>query len=176
MKSLSGGRCPRRERRQAPRASAVEIGYDDVEAVVDHRVAVRLLVPVLDPAVTTGPAPRCEVDVAGGAAEAQEVCPDWKSSAVTVPPNGMSKCVCGSMQPGRTYFPGRVDHRVRDDVERRADLRDRLVLDVDVGDVVVARRDDPPALIRTDMAHSLRFGDWIISTWAEARSTATAGS
>ena len=36
---------------------------------------------------------------------AQEVCPDWKSSAVTVPPNGMSKWVCGSMHPGRTYFP-----------------------------------------------------------------------
>ena len=36
---------------------------------------------------------------------AHEVCPDWKSSAVIVPPNGMSKCVCGSIQPGRTYFP-----------------------------------------------------------------------
>lgn len=36
---------------------------------------------------------------------AHEVWPDWKSSAVTVPPNGMSKCVCGSMQPGRRYLP-----------------------------------------------------------------------
>src|SRR5215471_12120701 len=36
---------------------------------------------------------------------AADVWPDSKSSIVTVPPNGMSRCVCGSMQPGRTYFP-----------------------------------------------------------------------
>jgi hypothetical protein len=37
--------------------------------------------------------------------KAHEVCPDSKSSAVMVPPNGMSKWVCGSMQPGSTYLP-----------------------------------------------------------------------
>ena len=28
-----------------------------------------------------------------------------KSSIVVVPPNGMSRCVCGSMKPGNTYAP-----------------------------------------------------------------------
>jgi hypothetical protein len=28
-----------------------------------------------------------------------------KSSAVTVPPKGISRCVCGSMKPGKTYAP-----------------------------------------------------------------------
>src|SRR5829696_8049288 len=36
---------------------------------------------------------------------AADVWPDSKSSIVTVPPNGMSRCVCGSMQPGSTYLP-----------------------------------------------------------------------
>ncbi len=36
---------------------------------------------------------------------AADVWPDSTSSIVTVPPNGMSRCVCGSMQPGRTYLP-----------------------------------------------------------------------
>ena len=36
---------------------------------------------------------------------AAAVWPDSKSSAVTVPPNGMSRCVCGSTQPGSTYLP-----------------------------------------------------------------------
>ena len=67
---------------------------------------------------------------------AQEVCPDSKSSTVTVPPKGMSKCVCGSTHPRQDVLAGRVDHPVGVDVERRADQRDRLVLDVDVGDVV----------------------------------------
>jgi hypothetical protein len=36
---------------------------------------------------------------------AAEVWPDSTSSIVVVPPNGMSRCVCGSTHPGRTYFP-----------------------------------------------------------------------
>ena len=36
---------------------------------------------------------------------AAAVWPDSTSSIVTVPPNGMSRCVCGSTQPGSTYFP-----------------------------------------------------------------------
>src|SRR3954469_4672089 len=36
---------------------------------------------------------------------AADVCPDSTSSIVVVPPKGMSRCVCGSMQPGRTYLP-----------------------------------------------------------------------
>ena len=36
---------------------------------------------------------------------AAAVWPDSTSSIVTVPPNGMSRCVCGSMQPGSTYLP-----------------------------------------------------------------------
>ena len=31
--------------------------------------------------------------------------PDSTSSIVVVPPNGMSRCVCGSTAPGRTYLP-----------------------------------------------------------------------
>jgi hypothetical protein len=37
--------------------------------------------------------------------KAADVCPDSKSSAVTVPPKGMSRCVCGSTHPGSTYLP-----------------------------------------------------------------------
>ena len=37
--------------------------------------------------------------------KAAAVWPDSTSSIVVVPPNGMSRCVCGSTQPGRTYFP-----------------------------------------------------------------------
>ena len=36
---------------------------------------------------------------------AAAVWPDSTSSIVIVPPNGMSRCVCGSMQPGRRYLP-----------------------------------------------------------------------
>ena len=36
---------------------------------------------------------------------AAAVCPDSTSSIVTVPPKGMSRWVCGSIQPGRTYLP-----------------------------------------------------------------------
>ena len=36
---------------------------------------------------------------------AADVWPDSTSSIVTVPPNGMSRCVCGSTQPGSTYLP-----------------------------------------------------------------------
>ncbi len=36
---------------------------------------------------------------------AADVWPDSTSSIVTVPPKGMSRCVCGSTHPGRTYFP-----------------------------------------------------------------------
>ncbi len=76
---------------------------------------------------------------------AAAVCPDSTSSIVTVPPNGMSRCVCGSMQPGSTYLPCGVDHPVGLDVERLADQGDPLVLDVDVADVVVCRGDDAAA-------------------------------
>ena len=37
--------------------------------------------------------------------KAAEVWPASTSSIVTVPPNGMSRCVCGSTHPGSTYFP-----------------------------------------------------------------------
>ena len=36
---------------------------------------------------------------------AAAVWPDSTSSIVTVPPNGMSRCVCGSTPPGRRYLP-----------------------------------------------------------------------
>src|SRR5688572_9931087 len=39
---------------------------------------------------------------------------------------------------------GSVDHAIGVDVERLADHRDALALDVDVADVVVGRCDDPP--------------------------------
>ncbi len=37
--------------------------------------------------------------------KAADVWPDSTSSIVTVPPNGMSRWVCGSMHPGSTYLP-----------------------------------------------------------------------
>ena len=36
---------------------------------------------------------------------AAAVCPEVTSSIVTVPPNGMSRCVCGSIAPGSTSLP-----------------------------------------------------------------------
>ena len=36
---------------------------------------------------------------------AAETVPEVKSSQEVVPPKGMSRCVCGSMQPGSTIFP-----------------------------------------------------------------------
>ena len=36
---------------------------------------------------------------------AAAVWPDSTSSIVTVPPKGMSRCVCGSTPPGRRYLP-----------------------------------------------------------------------
>ena len=35
--------------------------------------------------------------------KAADTVPEVKSSQVTVPPKGMSMCVCGSMAPGMTY-------------------------------------------------------------------------
>ena len=37
--------------------------------------------------------------------KAAAVWPDWTSSIVVVPPNGMSRWVCGSTSPGSTYLP-----------------------------------------------------------------------
>ncbi len=37
--------------------------------------------------------------------KAAAVWPDVTSSIVVVPPNGMSRCVCGSTRPGSTSFP-----------------------------------------------------------------------
>ncbi len=36
---------------------------------------------------------------------AAETVPEVKSSQVVVPPKNISRCVCGSIAPGRTYFP-----------------------------------------------------------------------
>ena len=36
---------------------------------------------------------------------AADVVPEVKSSQVTVPPNAISRCVCGSMAPGMTTLP-----------------------------------------------------------------------
>ena len=78
---------------------------------------------------------------------AAAVWPDSKSSIVTVPPKGMSRCVCGSTQPGSTYLP--VASIVWSAGRRRATSPisvDALALDEDVGDVVVGRGDDAAAL------------------------------
>ena len=77
---------------------------------------------------------------------AAAVWPDSTSSIVVVPPNGMSRCVCGSTPPGSTYLPVASMTLSACDVERLADEGDPLVLDVDVGDVVVGRGDDAAAL------------------------------
>jgi hypothetical protein len=37
--------------------------------------------------------------------KAPEIVPEVKSSQETVPPNGISIWVCGSIAPGMTYFP-----------------------------------------------------------------------
>ena len=87
---------------------------------------------------------------------AAAVWPDSTSSIVTVPPNGMSRCVCGSTQPGSTYLPRRVDHAVGVEVERLADQRDPLAVDEDVGDVVVRRGDDAAALDQHGHGFSFR--------------------
>ena len=60
---------------------------------------------------------------------AAEVWPDSTSSIVTVPPNGMSRCVCGSTPPGSTYLPPASITLSACDVERLADQRDALALD-----------------------------------------------
>ena len=36
---------------------------------------------------------------------AAAIVPDSKSSAEVEPPKGISRCVCTSIPPGRTYFP-----------------------------------------------------------------------
>jgi hypothetical protein len=95
------------QRRQLlERPALAQVGDGDVEAVVDDRVPVRLAVPGLERG-GEGLALRldAEVDVRRGAAECRRGVADSKSSAVTVPPNGMSRCVCGSTQPGSTYLP-----------------------------------------------------------------------
>src|SRR5918992_866873 len=76
---------------------------------------------------------------------AADVCPDSTSSIVTVPPKGMSRCVCGSMPPGRTYFPRASMTRSASTSKRLADQGDPLVLDEHVSDVVVCRGDDATA-------------------------------
>jgi hypothetical protein len=49
-------------------------------------------------------------------------------------------------EPRQHVLAARVDHLVGARVERLADQRDRLVLDIDVRDVVVGGGDDPAAL------------------------------
>ena len=50
----------------------------------------------------------------------RRACRSRSRRSTVVPPNGMSRCVCASMPPGRTYLPGRVDG----DVERAGGRRD----------------------------------------------------
>ena len=45
--------------------------------------------------------------------KAADTVPEVKSSSVTVPPKGMSRCVCGSIAPGKHVLAARVDHAVR---------------------------------------------------------------
>ena len=130
------------------RAALLQVGDGHVVAHVDHLLAVR-------PSPSSRRARRRSSCPAAGCTKstwqvvpprAAARWPDSTSSIVTVPPNGMSRCVCGSTAPGSTYLPGRVDHAVGLDVERLADQGDPLVLDEDVADVVVRRRDDAASL------------------------------
>ena len=75
-----------------------------------------------------------------------------KSSAVTVPPNGMSRCVCGSMKPGKHVASARVDDRrpVASGSSLR-DRRDRLVsIRMSAAIVSVAVTTVPPRYDGTD--------------------------
>ena len=72
---------------------------------------------------------------------AADVVPEVKSSQVTVPPNGISMCVWGSIAPGITYLPEASITRSAE-TSSDSDLGDRLPLDQDVAHVVVRRGDD----------------------------------
>ena len=71
--------------------------------------------------------------------------PVAQSSAVTVPPNGMSMWVWASIKPGMTSLPDGVYGLGAVRAEVRADGDYLLVLDEHVGPVTAFGRDDGPA-------------------------------
>src|SRR3954453_21930395 len=88
-------------------------------------------------------------------------------SAVTVPPNGMSMCVCPSMKPGISFAPetsitvapsrGRSTPTAAPGGAAPA-RRDRLSLDRHVGAERALGGDDRPAL--EDLAHVTTLVEW----------------
>ena len=84
-----------------------QVGDRDVQAVVDVRLALRLAVPRLDRVGERAldVLEREVDDRRRPAGQRGGACPVSQSSAVTVPPNGMSMCVWPSMKPGITRAP-----------------------------------------------------------------------
>ena len=128
-------------------AVLAQVGDDDVEAVVDDRLAVALGVPGRE-CLAEGLSFRldAEVDMCRRAAEG---CGDVPVVEVVdgrlASPRHLEMRV--RVDRSRQDVLARsVDHLVRRDVERLADEGDALVLDEDVGDVVVGRRDHATAL------------------------------
>jgi hypothetical protein len=128
------------------RATVVEVGDGDVEAVVDQRLPVRLRVPDLERLrERLAPALDAEVHVArraaaGGRALSRLEVVDRDGAAERHVE--MRVRVDAARQD---VLAGRVDRPVGRDVEIGADERDSLAVDEDVRDEVVGGGDDAPS-------------------------------
>jgi hypothetical protein len=145
---LVGGDALVREGRQLlERTALLQVGDRHVVAHVDHLLAVGLGAPVGD-RVGEARAVRLddEVDVGGRPAEGRRGLARLDVVDRDRPPEGHVEVRVRVDEARQDVLAARVDHLVGAHVERLADQRHGLVLDEDVGDVVVGGGDDPAAL------------------------------
>ena len=130
-------------RRISPSALVRHVGADQVEAVVDRRLALGLGVPRVHAASASTCPCVCT------AKSMMVVVPPYAAARVpvskylrVVPPNGNSMCVCGSIPPGMTSLPDASMTLVGFDRDVLADHGDLRAVDEDVGAIVIDRGND----------------------------------
>ena len=131
------------------RPAVTQVGDADVEADVDHRLrsARSSRGTSRAPSGNDSPGVCMQKSIKQVVPpNAAEIVPEVKSSQVTVPPNAISRCVCGSMAPGMTTLPvASITLSAWTSSDSPTSV-DRLVVGEDVADVVVRGGDDPAAL------------------------------
>ena len=137
----------RQSRELLERPTLAQVGHRDVEAHVDDLLPLALAVPGVERVgERAARGLDAEVDVARRPAERRRRLPRGDVVDRGRPAERHVEMRVRVDAPRQDVLARRVDDAIRIDVERLAEHRDALAVDVDVADVVVGGRDDPPAL------------------------------
>ena len=128
------------------RPALAQVGHRDVEAHVDDLLPLTLAVPGVERVgERAARGLDAEVDVAGRPAERRRRLPRGDVVDRGRPAERHVEMRVRVDAPRQDVLARRVDDAIRIDVERLTQHRDALAVDVNVADVVVGGRDDPPA-------------------------------